>query len=99
MTAHSNESPSPTGESIRDYEQQLVEKLRELQKRIRDAPLDLDIPRDTILGFLGAAGAFLSGPSCSKTHAEQLARAELTAALTPLGLYVGHRAYPLIADR
>jgi hypothetical protein len=99
MTLHSEESQRPGASGFIDYKHEFVRKLDDLRKYIQAAPADLDLPKETILGVLTAAVEFINcGADPSKEHAEQRARAALSAALTPLGLYVGHRAYPLLTD-
>ncbi len=83
-----------------NYKWQLIGKLDDLQKSVREAPSDVDMPRDAIFGLLHAAGNLIDGtPDQNKDRAIERMRAELQNAIGPLGLAVDDKEKILARHR
>src|SRR5690348_633918 len=71
------------------YKSELVGRIDDLQRSIREAPLDVEMPRDAIFGLLHAAYQLVNArPDQDPVRAIERARSELQNCLGSIGLGV-----------
>jgi len=84
----------PRERTATTYKHEIVLKLGDLQRTVREAPVDVDMPIDSICGLLMAVVELINcTPERNKVEAERRMLVEINDALVPLGFCANYSAY------